>query len=86
MLPRLDVSAGINKADFNTDQEYSNGNIVKQDGATSDHLSSGAQFNYTLFDGLKMFASRSKLNALEDASGIQLKMQIETTVAAVVEN
>ena len=85
-LPRLDVTAGITQASVNTEQEYSNGNVVNQDGASTDGLNAGAHFNWILFDGMKMFASRSRLMAEEDASGIQLKMQIETTVAAVMES
>ncbi len=86
MLPRLDLSAGITNASVNTEQEYSNGNIVNQDGAATEGLSAGAHFNWILFDGLKMFAARTRLNAEEDAWGIQLKIQIENTVAQVMEN
>src|SRR5687768_5452223 len=65
MLPTLDVSAGVTNANLKTRQEYSNGNLVKQNGAQTDGLSAGAHFNWVLFDGLKMFASRSKLDAME---------------------
>lgn len=59
MLPVVDVTAGITKAAVNTNQEYSNGNVVKQNSAASDGLNAGAHFNWVLFDGLKMFAAKS---------------------------
>ena len=86
MLPAVDLYGGISTASVNTEQEYSNGNIVKQDGASTDILQAGASLNWTLFDGLKMFATHSRLGAEEDASGIELKLQIENTVSAVMEN
>lgn len=86
MLPSVDVTAGITKAVVNTNQEYSNGNIVKQSGANSDGINAGAHLNWVLFDGLKMFAAKSRLNAEADYYGVQLKIEIENTVAGVMEN
>ena len=86
MLPALDVSAGISSASLSTEQEYSNGNVVKQDGAVTDGLDAGVHFAWTLFDGMRMFAAKSRLSAEEDASGIELRLQIENTVAGVMDS
>src|SRR4030095_6470377 len=86
MLPTLDLTGELSAANVNTNQEYSNGNVVKQDGAGTDIFNAGVHFSWTLFDGMRMFAARSRLMDNEDAYGIQLKLQIENTVSAVVEN
>jgi outer membrane protein TolC len=86
MLPVLDVSAGISTANVNTRQEYSNGNIVEQDGAGTDGVDAGLHFTWTLFDGMRMFATKSRLSTEEDASGLELKLQIENTVAGIMES
>jgi len=86
MLPTLDLSGELSTASVNTNQEYSNGNVVKQDGAGTDIYNAGVHFSWTLFDGMKMFAAHSRLMENEDAYGIRLKLQLENTIAAVMEN
>lgn len=83
-LPSLDLSAGISTTTNNTEQEYSNSEIIKQKGVQTDNLNAGARLNWTLFDGLRMFAAKSRLNQEEEASGLYLKVEIENTVEQVI--
>ena len=83
-LPVVDVVAGISTANNNTEQEYSNGTTVKQDGAKTDNINAAARLNWTLFDGMRMFAAKSRLAVNEEAAAIKLKIEIENVVADVI--
>lgn len=49
----------------------------------TDGLNTGVNFNWTLFDGMGMFASKSRLSLLESQSEGQAALIIEQTVEAV---
>ncbi len=75
-LPSLDLNATISNSRNNTKQKYSNGNEVNSNNASTDNINAGARVTWTLFDGLKMFAAKSRLGLTEEASTIQLKIAI----------
>ncbi len=83
-LPTVDVSGAVSTSTNTTEQEYSSSEVVKQKGVRTDNINAGARLNWTLFDGLKMFASKSRLNQEVEASGIYLKVEIENTVSQVI--
>jgi len=83
-LPSVDASAGISTTTNNTEQEFSSSEMIKQKGVRTDNLNAGAQLNWTLFDGLRMFAAKSRLNQQEEASGLYLKVEIENIVSQVI--
>jgi outer membrane protein len=85
MLPRLDLTGSKTKTINNTKQEYFNGTSKVANNAATDNFNSSLQLTWTLFDGLNMFIQKSKLNELENLSGIQLRSVIEGTVASVLE-
>lgn len=84
MLPVVDVSASLSRSSAATEQEYSNGNKVNSDGAVSDNLQAGIGLEWTLFDGLKMFATKSRLHQEEQLSVAMVKSQLEKTAEAVI--
>lgn len=86
MLPKVDVSGSISRSSAATEQEYSNGNKVNSDGAVSDNLQAGIALEWTLFDGLKMFATKSRLKQEEQLSVAGVKTQLEKTAEAVIDN
>lgn len=83
-LPTIDIAAAGVRTNNNTQQKYSNGAEIKQNNVVTDNLSAGARLNWTLFDGMKMFATRARLGETEEASALYLKLQIENTVADVI--
>lgn len=85
MLPSIDVNGSISRSSAATKQEYSNGNKVNSDGAVSDNLQAGIALEWTLFDGLKMFATRSRLQKEEQLSAVEVKAQLEKTAEAVID-
>lgn len=80
MLPRLDVNASGNKASNDTRQQFSSGLEVNQKGVKSETISAGAYLSWTIFDGLKMFATKERLRLLEQQSELSLRLQVETTI------
>ena len=64
-LPRVDLNAGSSMASNKTRQEFANGLNVNQSGVGSQNLNAGAFLTWTIFDGMKMFATKERLNLLE---------------------
>lgn len=83
-LPSVTLNAALSNSNTNTEQEFSSGASVKRDGAISDIVSSGVALNWTIFDGLKMFATKEKLNELEAQGATNLKIEIENTMMKVI--
>lgn len=83
-LPTLDATAGVSTSVNNTEQEYSNGSTVKRDGAGTDNINAALRLNWTLFDGMRMFAAKSRLAAAEENAGYRLKNQIENVVSDLI--
>jgi outer membrane protein TolC len=60
--------------------------LITRNGVRTSNLNYGLSLNWTLFDGLKMFATREKLMELETLGALNLKAQVVNSVAAVVSN
>lgn len=83
MLPRLDLNASGSKSSNDTRQNFSSGLTVDQNGVRSDNITSGAYLTWTVFDGLKMFATKERLNLLQQQGELSLRLQIENTLEEV---
>jgi outer membrane protein len=82
-LPRVDLNASGTFASNATKQEFSSGLIVDKSGVSSNNVSAGVYLNWTIFDGLKMFATKERLELLEESGQLNLKLQIENTIQQV---
>jgi len=82
-LPRLDLIASGNFANNATKQEFSSGLTVDKSGVNSSNVGAGAYLNWTIFDGMKMFATKQRLEYLEESGQLSLKLQIENTIQDV---
>lgn len=69
-----------------TKQEFANGSKRDTSGIKSNNLSANVNLAWTLFDGLKMFATRQRLEATRDLGDLTLKNQLINTVASVIGN
>lgn len=83
-LPNLNVSASQTKTVSNTKQEYSSGQLVDKTSSASNNTNASATLSWTIFDGLKMFISLSKLKELKEIGEIKLRSQVETSVADII--
>lgn len=86
MLPTVALNGGLGWASNQTRQEFANGQTVNRNNAISQNNNSSIDLNWTLFDGLKMFAIKDQLSLQAIQSQIEFRQQVQTTVAAVILN
>lgn len=85
-LPRLNANIGTAWNNNNTKQTLSDGTERNRTGLKSNNINSQLALQWTLFDGLKMFITRDKLDQLMQLGDLQIKNQVVNTVAAVINN
>lgn len=84
MSPTVSLNANLNLASVNSHQEFSTGTIQDKTGAQSNNTGASLNFNWVVFDGLRMFAIKKRLNETEQLSAFQLKQQMENTVYTII--
>lgn len=82
-LPRLNATAGDNTTKNNQRQKFANGTKRAGDVKTNT-VNASLTMNWTLFDGLKMFATREKAQELIQLGTLGIKDQVINTVADVI--
>ena len=82
-LPKLDWQTNLSGANNATNQKFSNGQEINKASVVSGNISSGVYIAYTLFDGFKMFATKRKLEILEEQGDLNFKMQAENLVEKI---
>lgn len=60
--------------------------LVTRNGVRTTNLNYSANLSWTLFDGMRMFATRERLYELEQLGGLSIKAQVVNSVAAVINN
>ena len=82
-LPRLNGTLGANWNKNNQKQEFNTG--TKREGnVKTNNILASVSLNWTLFDGLKMFATRDKAAQFIELGELGIKNQVINTVAAVI--
>jgi outer membrane protein len=84
MSPTVSLNANLNMATLNSHQEFSTGQVQDRTGAQSNNTGASVNFNWLIFDGLRMFAVKKRLNATEKLSDLQLKQQMENTTYDII--
>lgn len=84
MLPTIEVNGSALFSSSNIRQEFSNGNTVNQNNAQSTNLGATVQLNWTLFDGLRMFAVYGKLTEFKNQSAISTRLVLEEHVLQLI--
>jgi outer membrane protein TolC len=79
-MPKVDINAGTSLASNKTQQEFASGLKVNQSGVGSQNLNAGAFLSWTIFDGMKMFATKERLNLLAQQGELSLKLAIEQQI------
>ena len=80
MLPTFAITGSGNYGLSNTTQKLSSGTTNKYPDLSATTLSAGAQLNWNLFDGGKMFVTKSKLNEIQALGEIQYKEKVLQTL------
>ncbi len=84
MLPNLDAVGAYTIDNSSTKQTFFSGEVREADNADARVLDAAVQLNWTVFDGLTMFATKDRLEALELIGQTQLRQRIEATVYEVL--
>ena len=80
VLPTLDATGSASKSVSNTSQKYSNGASIDVNGVDSKNYAAGINLNWTIFDGLKMFASLEQLKELQKVGESNYKLTVEQNI------
>jgi outer membrane protein len=85
-LPRLNATTGATWNKNNQKQTLADGTKREQNNIKSNNINAAINLNWTLFDGLRMFATRDKAEELIKLGELTIKNQVINTVALVVTN
>jgi outer membrane protein TolC len=85
-LPELDVDASYTERITDTRQQFLDGRNIDVKGAKSDNLSTSIELNWTIFDGLEMFAALDQLKELRKQGELNYKIQVEETISEIITN
>ena len=84
MLPTFQATGSANYALNDEYQKLSSGAENKYPSLTTKEISAGAELNWTLFDGGKMFVTKNKLNEIQALGEIQFKQKVQETIYDVI--
>jgi outer membrane protein len=84
MLPIINVTAGDVFNLNNINQKFTTGQEVQRNWVPVNSFNAALNIDWTIFDGMRMFAAKDRLAALQSLGEIQLKNQIQNTVAQVL--
>jgi outer membrane protein len=82
--PRVSGTANKTWNTTQTKQNFANGTKRDTAGIRAGNFAATASLSWTLFDGLQMFATRQRMEALRDLGILAVKDQVITTVATVI--
>jgi len=85
MLPTIDANGLRSFTESNTKQVYSDRPAVDRSGVESNNINAGINLNWTIFDGLNMFASYGRLRELRELGELNTKAVIEQNVALIMD-
>lgn len=86
MLPQVNATGSYTKSTSKLDQKFANGLDVNKSNVGATNASVGAGLTWTIFDGLKMFYTKDRLEQLSVFAQTQLKQNIEQTLLDVISN
>lgn len=84
MSPSVTVNGNLNLSSLNSHQEFNTGVVQERNGAQANSTGASVNAVWTIFDGLKMFAIKKRLDQNEQLSAIYLKQQMENTIYDIV--
>ncbi|MBX5439477.1 MAG: TolC family protein, partial [Thermoflavifilum sp.] len=84
LLPQINLNATRNWSSNNVNQSFSDGRKVDKKNARSNVWNLTGNLNWTLFDGLRMFAAADELKNIRDRGELAVKSQVIQTVASIM--
>ena len=84
MLPTVDITGSGSYGISDTKQKTYPSTVTNYPSLSSSTLSAGAQLNWNVYDGGKMFVTKSKLNEIQALGEIQYKDKVMQTLYNVI--
>lgn len=84
MLPQVNLNFGNNNNINNTRQQFFSGDERTGNNVNTTNLNANLQLAWTVFDGMRMFASRERLREIESAGQLNTMIQMENTIYQVM--
>lgn len=84
MLPEVTLNVSQNAANSTINQKFTSGLEVQRAGVGSANFNANVAMNWVLFDGMRMFVAKNRLEELEAQGQLNLKEQLQQTVAQVM--
>lgn len=79
MLPVVQMTGSVNSGQNSVYQKLSSGTVNDFSSQSSTTLNAGAELNWTLYDGGKMFVTKSKLTEIESLGELQFRERVLQT-------
>lgn len=83
-LPTVSATANENLGTNNLRQKLNTGTIIEKNGNNSSNFAAGVQVNWKVFDGLKMFATKRRLEELKSMGETTFRKVINETSYNVI--
>jgi outer membrane protein len=83
-LPRLNATTGLAFNNNDQYQKFSDGAIRERKGIQSANTNAAVALNWTLFGGLRLYATRDRAQALQELGTLQLRNQLINTLAQAI--
>tara|TARA_Y100001972_G_C7657849_1_gene331424 strand:- start:760 stop:2073 length:1314 start_codon:yes stop_codon:yes gene_type:complete len=83
-LPTVELNGVAGKTVQDTELLFANGDGQSRTGAVTTSYNASAGLTWTLFDGLKMFATKDRLEEIQRSNQFAFKSQLQTTISDVM--
>jgi len=84
LWPTISVNAVQGIASNSLEQKLANGTLIERDGAVLRNTNAGLAISWRIFDGMRMFATKKRLEELERNGELSFRRQIITTVFDII--
>jgi outer membrane protein len=86
MLPNINGVVNQDNQVLDSKQKFLNGTENNRSGAKINQLNAGVELSWTLFNGMKMLATKNKLAELEAIGEVRLRQQMESMLMRVAKS
>ncbi len=84
LYPTISATSTISIASNNLEQKFFDGREINRNGAILKNINAGFAVSWRIFDGMRMFASKRRLEELEKMGELGFRSQVNTTVFNVI--
>ncbi len=84
LFPTINATSTLGIASNNLEQRLTNGTSIKRNGAILRNVNAGLAVSWRVFDGMRMFATKRRLEELQNIGELTFRSQVNTTVFNVI--